>query len=320
MSTAKSLLCARMKARARGYTLGLALVVLVGGCSNQADSPEQHLTKANAALEKDQLTEAEKEYREVLRLTPNDPVAQRQLAVIYLDQGQLLQAFPLLRRAAQANPNNLDLQIKLVRADLSARQFQAARDLAQQIVEKHPGQDEALMLLANAGIGLNDIDGTRKLLEDVRPEDKQRAGYHVAQGLLLLAQKDEADAESEFQAAVKADPKFPQAHTVLGSLYWARKDLKGAEAEFRTAADLAPKWSPLKLEVADFLLKTGALQAAKKDIEQINQATPDYLPPRVFLMRIACSEKQDDSCKSKVAAILKQDPGEFRRCFAGWRV
>jgi tetratricopeptide (TPR) repeat protein len=292
--------------------LAIVLATVGAGCSKQnVDTPEQHLTKANAALENDHLVEAEKEYREVLRLAPNDPVAQRQLAIIYLDQGQLRQAFPLLQRAAQADPNNLDLQIKLVRANLTARQFQPARDLAQQIVEKHPGQDEALMLLASAGIGLNDIDGTRKLLEDVRPEDKQRAGYRVAQGLLLLAQKDEADAESEFQAAVKADPKFAQAHTVLGSLYWARKDLKGAEAEFRTAADLAPKWSPLKLEIADFLLKTSALPEAKKNIEQINKATPDYLPPRVFLMRIACSEKQDETCATQVASILQQDPNNF---------
>jgi Tfp pilus assembly protein PilF len=83
------------------------------------------------------------------------------------------------------------------------------------------------VLLASAGIGLSDIDGTRKLLDDVRPEDKERAGYHVAQGLLLLAQKDEAGAENEYKAALKADSKFAQAHAALAALDWARKDLKG---------------------------------------------------------------------------------------------
>jgi tetratricopeptide (TPR) repeat protein len=293
-----------------GFAVALAL--LMASCSkNQAETPEQHLTKANAALEKNQLFNAEKEYREVLRLSPNDLGAQRQLASIYLDQGQLRQAFPLLQRAAAADPNNLDLQVKLLRANLTARQFQPARDQAQQIVENHPGQDEALMLLASAGIGLNDIEGTRKILDDIRPDDKQRAGYHVAQGLLLLAQNDEVGGENEFKAAVKTDPKFAPAHASLATLDWARKDLKGAEAEFRIAADLAPKWSPLKMAVPDFLLKTGSVPEANKVLEQISNDTPDYLPPRVFLMRIACSEKQDETCATQVASILQQDPINF---------
>lgn len=312
MSTVQFLVPARSASRKAALGLAFFLAALSVSCSQpQADTAEQHLTKANAALEKDQLREAEKEYGEVLRLAPNDPVALRQLATIYLDQGQLRQAFPLLQRAAQAEPNNLDLQVKLVRANLTARQFQPARDLAQQIIEKQPGQDEALVLLASAGIGLGDVDGTRKLLDDVRSEDKTRAGYHIAQGLVLLAQKDEARAENEFKAAVKADAKAAQAHAALATLDWARKDLKGAEEEFRTAADLAPKWSPFKLQLPDFLIKTGALAEAEKILEQINKDTPDYLPARVFLMRIACSEKQDDTCATQAAGILQQDPTNF---------
>src|SRR5690349_14443112 len=89
--------------------LGLAFffAVLSVGCSrNQADNPEQHIAKANEALEKDQLIEAEKEYREVLRLLPKDPVALRQLATIYSDQGQLRQAYPLLKAVAESEPAN----------------------------------------------------------------------------------------------------------------------------------------------------------------------------------------------------------------------
>jgi tetratricopeptide (TPR) repeat protein len=291
--------------------LALMLAALVSGCSSpQADTPEQHLAKANVALEKDQLIEAEKEYREVLRLAPNDPVALRQLGTIYFYQNQLQQAFSLLKRAADAEPDRLDLKIKLIRAYMAGGQFQPARDLAQEIVEKQPGQDEALMLLASAGAGLKDIEGTRKLLDDVRPDDKQRAGYHVAQGLLLLAQNDPG-AESELKAAVKADPKLPEAHAGLATLYWGRNNLKDAEAEFRTAADLAPKWSGMRLGIVDFLIKTGALPEAKKIVEQINKNTPDYLPGRVFLMRIACSEKQDDNCAAQVARILEQNPTNF---------
>ena len=62
----------------------------------------------------------------------------------------------------------------------------------------------------------------------------------------------------------KADPKFAPAHAGLATLYWARKDLKRAEQEFRASAELSPKRSPLRLQLPDFLIKTGALAEAKK--------------------------------------------------------
>src|SRR5690349_10878867 len=107
MSNARFSGFCRAKRSTTALGLVLALAGLTGGCSKQqADTPEQHLTKANSALDKGQLRDAEKEYREVLRLAPNDPVAQRKLAIIYLEQGQLRQSFPLLKKAADAEPDN----------------------------------------------------------------------------------------------------------------------------------------------------------------------------------------------------------------------
>ena len=172
----------------------LFLAALVGGAADRrlfakdGDAATTPL-KSESRIRRGQLVEAEQEYREVLRVAPSDSVAQRQLGLLYFEQGQIRQALPLLKRAADAEPDNLELKSKLVRSYLAASEFQLARDLAQQIIEKQPGQDEAMMLLADAGVRLNQIDDTRKLLDGIREEDKQRAGYHVAQGLLLLAQK-----------------------------------------------------------------------------------------------------------------------------------
>jgi tetratricopeptide (TPR) repeat protein len=291
--------------------VALALAVLTAGCSQKTETPQQHLSKANHAFEMGQFAEAEQEYREVLRLAPSDSVAQRQLALLYFEQGQVRQALPLLKRAADAEPDNLELKSKLVRTYLAASEFQLARDLAQQIIEKQPGQDEAMMLLADAGVRLNQIEDTRKILDGIGEADKQRAGYHVAQGMLLLAERQDSGAENEFNAAVKADPKFAPPHAGLAAIYWAHKDLKRAEQEFRASAELSPKRSPLRLQLPDFLIKTGALAEAKNILDQISSEFPDYLPVRVYQMRIACAEKQDDDCRARVAAILKQDPTNF---------
>jgi len=311
MPAVKSDVSKAATARSIAFLAVLLSAALVGGCSQKTETPQQHLSKANAAFEKGQFVEAEQEYREVLRVAPNDSVAQRQLGLLYFEQGQARQALPLLKRASDAEPDNLDLKNKLVRTYLAGSELQSARDLAQQIVEKQPGQDDAMLLLADAGIRLNQVDDTRKFLDSIREQDKQRAGYHVAQGILLLAERQESGAENEFNAAAKADPKFAPAHSGLAAIYWAHKDLKRAEQEFRASADLSPKRSPLRLQLPDFLIRTGQIPEAKKMLDQISTEFPDYLPARVYQMRIACTEKQDDNCKERVAAILKQDPTNF---------
>ena len=63
------------------------------GCSKHEESKETLLSRANGYLASAQYDKAEKEYREVLRLAPDDPVALRQLAIIYVEQGQLPQAY-----------------------------------------------------------------------------------------------------------------------------------------------------------------------------------------------------------------------------------
>jgi tetratricopeptide (TPR) repeat protein len=310
MSAAKSLVSKSATARNIAF-VALLMAGLTAGCSQKTETPQQHLSKANLAFEKGQFVEAEKEYREVLRVAPSDSVAQRQLGLLYFEQGQIRQALPLLKRAADAEPDNWELKTKLVRTYLSASEFQLARDLAQQIVEKQPGQDDAMMLLAEAGLRLNQIDDTRKLLDGIRETDRQRAGYHVAQGMLLLAERQDSGAENEFNAAVKSDPKFAPAHAGLAAIAWAHNDLKRAGQEFRAGAEASPKRSALRLQLPDFLIKTGALAEAKNILDQIGSEFPDYLPVRVYQMRLACAEKQDDDCRARVAAILQQDPTNF---------
>jgi tetratricopeptide (TPR) repeat protein len=103
------------------------------------------------------------------------------------------------------------------------------------------------------------------------------------------------------------DPKSIEAHAALASFYWSRNDLKEADQAFKTAFELAPPRSPARLRYVDFLLKTGSNAEAKKILEETNQKLPDYLPPRVLLMKMACAEHQDDDCVARVKNVLSQD-------------
>jgi tetratricopeptide (TPR) repeat protein len=294
----------------------LSLAAVAGfGCSKAEPTKGEILSRANDALAAEQYDKAEKDYREVLRLDPADPVALPRLALVYEGQGELIQAYPLLKKSAELQPDNLEVQLKFGLANLAIHEYAQARDAAQQILGKQPGHEQALLLLAYTAFAPEEIAETRKLVESLRAQDQDRAGYHLALGVLDLRQKDEARAESEFKTALALDPKSSAAYAGLGMLYWSRNDLKAAEQDFKTAAELSPLRSAMRLHYVDFKLRTGAVAEAKALVEDISSKAPDFLPPRVYLMKIACTEHQDDDCAARVQNILAQDPINYDAVF-----
>ena len=292
----------------RLFSTALLVTIALAGCSKQADNKDTPLSRATAFFAADQFDKAEKEYREVLRVTPNDPVALRQLGIIYQEQRQLPQAYLHLKQAADRLPDDANVQLRFGQILLALGQRTEAREAAIRVLDKEQGHLEALQLLADsAAPSADSFAETRGVIESRRGQDRDRAGYHLALGTLDLRQREEARAESEFKAALQLDPKLGVAHEALGLLYWSRNDLKNAEQEFKNAAELAPTRSSMRLRYADFLQKTGATAEAAAFLEEMGRKLPDYLPPRVALMRMACAKRQDDDCIARVQNILAQD-------------
>ncbi|PYX11377.1 MAG: hypothetical protein DMG84_24040, partial [Acidobacteria bacterium] len=63
-----------------------------------------------------QLTEAEKEYREILAVAPDDPDNWLGLASVYSRQGLTNEAVPALSRAVDLDPNRADVRVARARA------------------------------------------------------------------------------------------------------------------------------------------------------------------------------------------------------------
>jgi tetratricopeptide (TPR) repeat protein len=277
------------------------------GCAKDEPTKDELLSRAEAAFAAGQWDKAEMDYRKVLSLAPEDQAALRQLGIIYVDQGQIVQGYPLLKKFVDLQPDDPEIQLKLAAVYLSGRDYTQARDAASQILEKQPDNQQALLVLADASRSPDDIADARKRIQSLREKGQDRASYHVALASLDLRQNELTRAESELKTAVNLDPKSIEAHTALAALYWSRNDIKEAGQAFKTAVELSPPRSPVRLRYVDFLLRTGANADAKNILEETNQKFPDYLPPRVVLMKMACAERQDDACVARVKNVLAQD-------------
>jgi tetratricopeptide (TPR) repeat protein len=287
----------------------------IAGCSEKAPNKEQTLSRANEAFAAQRYIQAEKDYREILRRAPDDLGAMRQLGTLYYDQGQIAQAYPLLKKYAGLQPDDPDMQVKFGLALFATGDFAQAREAALQALSKRPGDEQALSLLADAARSPDEVEDARKTIEDFRKADQDRPGYHLALGSLAARKGEKARAETEFKKTLELDPKSSPAHVALAMLYWSNNDLKAADQAFKTAGGLAPASSPVRMRYVDFKLRTGSVAEAKAMLEDINKQLPEYLPPRVGLLKIACSEQQKEDCAARVQNILAQDPVNFEAVY-----
>src|SRR5215472_10903337 len=189
------------------------------GCAKDEPTKDELLSRAEAAFAAGQYDKAEMDYRKVLSRAPEDLVALRQLGIIYADQGQITQAYPLLKKGAELRPDDPDIQLKLGLIYLAGRDYTQARDAASQVLEKQPDNGQALLLFADASRTPDDIADARKRIEGLREKGQDRAIDHLALASLDLRQNEQPRAESEIKTAVKLDPKSIEAHAALASFY-----------------------------------------------------------------------------------------------------
>src|SRR6516165_6817629 len=156
--------CAATLRRASLVILSLLIPLAAGGCSKAPESKEALLARADAHFTAERYSEAEREYRAVLQWPPADPIAVRRLAVIYHEQGQLPQAYPLLKAAADFYPDDTEVQLDLAITSLAVGQAEEAHDAALLVLEKEPGDPRALSVLANAATTPEAVEDTRSLV------------------------------------------------------------------------------------------------------------------------------------------------------------
>src|SRR5438552_3983010 len=188
------------------FALSIAALAITS-CSEKAPTKDQILPSANESFAAQRFSQAEKDYREVLRLAPNDQVAMRRLGILYYDQGQIVQAYPLLKKYSELQTDDAEVQVKFGLTLLAIGDYAPAREAALQALAKRPGDEQALSLLADTARSPEEIEGTRKTIEDFSKNDQDRPGYHLALGSLDLRKGEKARAETEFKRALELDPK-----------------------------------------------------------------------------------------------------------------
>jgi tetratricopeptide (TPR) repeat protein len=171
---------------------------------------------------------------------PSSPEAQRLtilLGMAHYAQSQFAEAAPYLKQAAAADPKNLGLRLSLAHSCLWSKQYQCVLDTYHEILLLNAESAEADML---AGEAMDEM-------------------------------KDHNGAIQQFRAAVKANPREPNAHFGLGYLLWTQRQYAEAATELQAELDNAPNHVQALLYLADSQLQLSHPEAARTLCEKVLQ-------------------------------------------------
>jgi tetratricopeptide (TPR) repeat protein len=272
---------------------------------------ERHLARGQKFFKAEEYNKAEIEFLNVVRLEQTNAVALRDLGLTYYQQGRWLRSYAFLQKASEASTESDEVRLRRAAILMGLGGLKDARTHAEAILSHDAANEEALMLLAETAVSTNDILAVRRQLEVSRPQAQNKAGFHVALGIVELRQGRTNDASASFQRALSLDPKSGPAHLALGNLAVLALDNDQAASHFKKATELAPVRSPRRLQYADFKFRSGDLTAAKTFLEDTVKQASDYVPAYTRLGDIALSERRFDDAAALATKILILDPGNY---------
>ena len=288
------------------------LIVLVISISSSANSSDEkkarHLKRGEEYLAEGKRQEAIIEFLNVIELDENDPIATQRLAVTLYDTGQLEPAFHYLQRAAELVPDDTDIRVKLATLYLYSGQSKEAREEAGAVLEKGPGNLDALTIFADTAATPGEIDRAMLRLDRVRDEHEGRARYHLARGVLHIRKQESAEAEAAFQEAARREPDSPDAHLALGTFYLMTRELDKAESEFDQLAEVAPTRSEAQIRVVDFYRLLGRTVEANNKLDRLVEEAPDFLSAWQRIAAYSFADEDFDRCEKALNHLLENNP------------
>lgn len=234
-----------MPAMFRRPILPALLVLLAAGVVACSKDPEiakrEFVARGDAYVAENRYPEAIIEYRNAVQQDARFGEARLRLADTYAHQGDAVGALGEYVRAADLLVDDADVQVKAGLALLMANAFDDARARADRALALAPAHVEALVLRANAMVGLMPVDATVAAMESAIADASAAGSIDARLDGLQMLKSDPAGARAAFLRVIDAVPTAPSAHLALANVHLAARQMPEAEAAIARALQNAPR-------------------------------------------------------------------------------
>lgn len=228
----------RAKGELRETSIYLTRVAQLTADSN---SPDFLYKFALVALRANMTDAAKSALERSLKLRPNDPAFMLALGVAWLSRGDLFEAEKLFRRLIELQPDNMQGQLHLGYVLLNQKKYRDARMWLEKSARSPNAIPEVYYYLGLVAQEQNDDAGAIPLFEKAVKKLPNYAHARIALGSSYMKLRNYERAREELEMAVKLDPEEPKAHYNLALLYARLKDPVRAQEEMKIIERLKAK-------------------------------------------------------------------------------
>lgn len=221
------------------------------------------------------LVSAERAYREILQMSPNNAEATHLLGLVFLHLGRLVEAMPLLERAVALAPKNAVNQHSLAEGYRAQGRLEAAEKHYRRAVKAKPDYAEA-----HGNLGLV-LQAQGRLEEAVACYQRVcRLMPALLQGHLYLAevlqeQGKHTEAKAIYESLVLKHGDVPELHAAMGNLAQAQRDMDAAILHYGRAIALAPNYADAHFNLGLALVALGRPEEAIVHYDKVLMLRPD---------------------------------------------
>ena len=241
----------------------------------EPDHVKSHSTLAAIYEAQERYEEAILAYRKVLRIEMDDARANLRLGVILMRQGRYDEALTPLRMAWSNDQRNSRAANALACALDETGDFNTAQIMYEEALKLDPG-------LADARFNLGILHFNQKRYEAaitnfvtymVKVGDNSRAHRNIGRSLEQLGQLD--GAINSLTKAANLDADNPEILFDLAIVYDLKEDTETALATYRRALNLNPGYEEARYNLAELLMRSGAIFEATNEFQAILEQAPD---------------------------------------------
>jgi len=272
--------------------------------------------------EADRTDDAIRRFKLVRTLRPDYLGAPINLGNLYLQLNRLPDAKQSFSEALTIEAKNAAANYGLGQVALSERRYAEAVTYFEQALEQLPGANRIHYSLAMAyrGLGNNEKAKTHLALQGtvgVRVADplidnlqQLIAGerIHLIRGKLALESKRYAEAITEFEQALKANPKSLEAHINYGAALTQTGDLRGAAAQFQEAARIDPKSINAHYNLAVLLADEQKYEEAITHLQAVLAINENDLRARYLLAQQLVKANRLPDALAEFARVVAANP------------
>jgi len=251
------------------FLLGAALIAAAAACRPKPASVEELYTTrvlGLSYLQRNQLPEAESEFKKLTKLAPDDPLGYASLGLTYLQAGRYAEAEKQLRRARELDPASTEVGLALARLYSLTGRPSDARAMLERLRRDTTGNAHVLYALAELEAQQSD-SASAKRYEDRLRDVLAVAPANLAVRLKLvdaLARRSVADSVVQQLEEVRRIPPEPpkEARVYLDSTIQLLR--AGKLAQSRTTLD----------RFVDLMKVTAPYQASLDDVKWTDGPIP----------------------------------------------